>query len=52
MEHAITTLTIALENAEAAAPLWEIEGKPDQAALSREHAESYRAAIEKLRATE
>jgi hypothetical protein len=49
MEYAITELEIALNTAENNAPIYEREGNHEQAEACRRHAESYRAAIVKLK---
>jgi len=49
MEHAIAELEISLATAENNAPIWEAEGNLEQAAASRAHAESFRAALALLR---
>lgn len=48
-DSAITQLEVNLATALTNAPVWEAEGNLEQSAVSREHAESYRAAIAKLR---
>lgn len=48
MEYAIAQLKVNLDTAEKNAPIWESEGNTEQAEACRRHAESYRAAIEKL----
>ena len=48
-ESAIAQLQVRLEQSEINAVAWESEGNTDEANLSREHAESYRAAIERLK---
>lgn len=47
-DYAIAELKVALEAAEKNAPVWEAEGNADQANASRQHAESFRAAISTL----
>ena len=49
MEYAIAQLEVSLAIAENNAPIWEAEGNHEQAAASRAHAESFRAAIARLR---
>lgn len=49
MEYAIAQLEVSLETAETNAPIWEVDGNTEQAEASRQHAESYRAAIAKLK---
>lgn len=50
MLHAIAQLEISLDVVETNAPINEAEGNLDQAALERDCAKSYRAAIEILQA--
>lgn len=50
MELAIAQLRVNLEGAEMGIPAHEAEGNAEQAAISRAHAESYRAAIAVLEA--
>lgn len=47
-DYAIAELRVALETAEKNAPAWEAEGNADQATASRQHADSFRAAITAL----
>lgn len=49
LQPAITALEIALGVVETNAPINESEGKQEQAELERRNAESYRAAIERLK---
>lgn len=48
-DSAIAELEINAQTCETNAPIWESEGNHEQAETSRKNAESYRAAIERLK---
>lgn len=48
LDHAIAELKVAFEAAEENAPTWEAEGNTVQAEASRQHARSFRDAINVL----